>query len=352
MFEMADDSWRQQPRLMSAETLSATARRIADHVDDHRLARVEIILHGGEPLLAGAGYIDAVATELRGAIGTAVELQVQTNGTLLSDPMVDTLARHDIRVGVSLDGTRQANDRHRRYPSGRSSYDRVAASLGRLRERAPHLLAGILSTIDLRNDPVETYSALQDFEPPLVDYLLPHGNWTSPPPGRDPAMADAPYGHWLAEVFDHWYSLSPPGCQVRMFTEIIHLMLGGRARVETVGLSPVSLIVIDTDGTLEQVDTLRSAYAGAVETGLNVHTDDLNTAIVHPAIVARQRGRDGLSATCRNCALHPVCGGGLYAHRYRADSGFMNPSVFCPDLAYLIRHIHGRVSDDVARING
>ena len=26
----------------------------------------------------------------------------------------------------------------------------------------------------------------------------------------------------------------------------------------------------------------------------------------------------------------------------------MNPSVFCPDLAFLIRHIHRRVSGDVA----
>jgi len=156
---------------------------------------------------------------------------------------------------------------------------------------------------------------------------------------------------WPSEVFDHWYSLSPQRGQVRMFSEIIHAMLGGQAAVETIGLSPVSLIVIDADGTLEQVDTLRSAYRGAIETGLNVHTHDLNAAIMHPAIVARQRGRNGLSATCKSCALHPVCGGGLYAHRYRAGTGFMNPSVFCPDLSHLIRHIYHRVSNDVARLS-
>lgn len=335
---------------MSMSTVTAVARSIGDHVRQYDLPAVQVILHGGEPLLAGRDYIDGVASALRKAIDAAVDLRVQTNGTLLSDQMLDVLARNDIRVGVSLDGNQQANDRHRRYASGRGSYDTVARSLRRLRERAPHLLAGILCTVDLRDDPVETYEAFQEFKPPVVDFLLPHGNWDNPPPGRDPAAADAPYGVWLSAVFDHWYAISPQRCQVRMFSEIIHVMLGGQAAVETVGLAPVSLITIDSDGALEQVDTLRSAYAGAAGIGLNVHTHDLGAAITHPAITARQRGRDGLSQTCRKCSLHRVCGGGLYTHRYSAENGFMNPSIYCRDLSYLIRHIHRRVSDDVARL--
>ncbi|WP_442788667.1 hypothetical protein [Dactylosporangium sp. NBC_01737] len=33
------------------------------------------------------------------------------------------------------------------------------------------------------------------------------------------------------------------------------------------------------------------------------------------------------------------CGGGLFAHRYSADRGFDNPSVYCPDLMERIQHI-------------
>jgi len=351
MYEMADDSWRGQPLIMSAETISVTARRIADHVRDHRLSDIQVVLHGGEPLLTGPGYIDEAAAELRDVIDANVDLRVQTNGTLMSDSMLDVLIRHDIHIGVSLDGDQRANDEHRRYASGRSSHDRVARSLHKIRARAPHLLAGLLCTIDLRNDPVGTYQALMKLQPPLIDFLLPHGNWTNPPPGRRPSGTDAPYGRWLAAAFDHWYSLSPPGGRVRMFSEIIHAMLGGQAAVETLGLAPVRLIVVDADGTLEQVDTLRSAYAGAAGTGLSVYTHDLDTATRHPAIMARQRGRDGLSETCKACALHPVCGGGLYVHRYKVGSGFMNPSVYCPDLAFLIRHIHRRVSQDVGSMS-
>ena len=47
----------------------------------------------------------------------------------------------------------------------------------------------------------------------------------------------------------------------------------------------------------------------------------------------------GLSATCRHCPVVTSCGGGLYAHRYRSGSGFLNPSVYCADLKKIITHV-------------
>lgn len=350
MYELADDTWRDQPKRMSEETIKVTADRIAEHAAAHQLADVQVILHGGEPLLLGPGYVDTVATALRAATAARVDLRVQTNGTMLSDAMLDTLSQHDVKVGVSLDGAPSDNDRHRHYVNGRGSHTDVVRSLRRLQASAPQLFAGIICTIHLENDPVRTYDAIREFAPPLIDFQLPHGNWTTPPPGRDPGTTNAPYGKWLATVFDHWYGATPADSRVRMFSEIIHLMLGGQSHVETVGLTPAAFIVVNTDGALEQVDALRSAFNGAAGTGLSVHTHAFDVALAHPAIVARQLGADGLSPTCRKCALHHVCGGGLYAHRYRSGVGFDNPSVYCHDLAYLIRHIHRQVSGDVARL--
>ena len=335
---------------MSSATLRAAAARIAEHARAHELEDVQVVLHGGEPLLPGPGYVSMAATALRTATPTRVDLRVQTNGTLLTDPMIDVLAREEIRVGVSLDGGLGAHDLHRRYANGRGSYQAVAQSLSRLQERAPYLFAGVLCTIDLRNDPVEVYEAIQEFRPPSIDFLLPHGNWTTPPPGRDPDSADAPYGAWLARLFDHWYAISPRRSLIRMFDELMKLMLGGQSRTETVGLAPVGLIVVNTNGDLEQVDALRSAFNGAAQIGLNVHSHEFDDALMHESVVARQIGAEGLSPACRECDLHPVCGGGMYAHRYRAGAGFYNPSVYCRDLKFLIEHIHRRVSDDVARL--
>ena len=53
MYEMADQSWRDQPMRMSPQIADRTAIRIGEHARAHQLPAVSLILHGGEPLLAG-----------------------------------------------------------------------------------------------------------------------------------------------------------------------------------------------------------------------------------------------------------------------------------------------------------
>jgi uncharacterized protein len=83
------------------------------------------------------------------------------------------------------------------------------------------------------------------------------------------------------------------------------------------GLAPSSLAVIETDGSYEQVDSLKVAFEGAPATGLNVFAHALEVVAGHPGIVARQQGLDGLCRTCQQCPVVTSCGGGRYAHRYR-----------------------------------
>jgi uncharacterized protein len=131
---------------------------------------------------------------------------------------------------------------------------------------------------------------------------------------------------------------------------VLALILGGTSRSEQVGLSPVAVVVVETDGAIEQVDSLKSAYPGACDTGLNVLTDSLDAALGHPGVVARQIGTAALSATCLSCPSRDICGGGHYAHRYRAGRGFRNASVYCADMLELIRHIRTCVIADLERL--
>ena len=82
-------------------------------------------------------------------------------------------------------------------------------------------------------------------------------------------------------------------------------------------------------------------------TGLRVSTDPLDKALLLPGMVARQLGERALSAHRRACGIRQVCGGGVYAHRYRSGTGFANPSVYCPDLIPLIGHIRDTMQADL-----
>ncbi len=340
MYEMADQSWRDRPRRMSRDVAMITAMRIGEHARTHGVASIALILHGGEPLLAGRELISYLVTAVRDAVGSGitVDASVQTNAVGLDDSYLTLFDELGVRVGVSLDGGVEAHNRHRRFPSGRGSHTAVTAGLRRLtEERYRHLFSGLLCTIDLRSDPIATYDALVEFMPPKIDFLLPHGTWVSPPPGRVPGAAETPYADWLTTIFDTWYPA--PRTRIRLFEEIMQLILGGKSATEMVGLSPSRLVVIETDGSIEQADTLKVTYHSAPETGLHVTQDRLDAALLLPGIVARQLGARALSTECRACQVRRICGGGLYAHRYRTGTGFANPSVYCPDLMSLIIHI-------------
>lgn len=349
-----DHSWRRRPRTVPEATVRQTALRIAEHARTHRLREIRIDLHGGEPLLTGPGPLLAQAAAVRAALpdDCTGAFGVQTNGTLLTRNTIDTLGAAGFRIGLSLDGGTPGLNRRRLDHAGRPSWPAVSRAV-RLLHDHPDVFAGILCTIDITADPAEVYGSLCALEPPMLDFLLPHANWSSPPPataGRGPRPGPlepagrTPYGDWLCTVFDLWWD-GGRGPRVRVFTEILGLLLGRPSSSEAVGLSPVVALVVDTDGAIEQVDSLKSAYEGAAATGLDVFHHTFDQAMAHPGMAARQRGLDALAAQCRSCALVAVCGGGNYAHRYRADTGgFTNPSVYCADLERLIRHIAARLA--------
>ncbi|WP_240670646.1 FxsB family cyclophane-forming radical SAM/SPASM peptide maturase [Actinoplanes solisilvae] len=337
VYESADQGWRDQPRVMSSAVFTTACQNIAAHAE----SSVSLVLHGGEPLLVGAEHLDRLAGIATRVLGSRVRLGLQTNGLLFDPAIASVCERWGIRVAVSVDGDAAGHDRHRRFGDGRGSHSGVLRGISLLRSK-PDVYAGLLCTVDLSNDAVGTYEALLALEPPTVDFLLPHGNWNQPPPRRFESDPPA-YGQWLARIFDRWFDAPVRETGVRLFDDILALTLGGRGTSESVGLQPIRVAVIETDGSVEQVDTLKTAFAGATRVPLGGGGNPLDTALMSPPMVARQIGREALCDTCRSCAISEICGAGNYTHRYRAGSGFLNPSVYCPDLQFLIGHIRDRV---------
>ncbi|MFB7262229.1 FxsB family cyclophane-forming radical SAM/SPASM peptide maturase [Streptomyces nojiriensis] len=345
VYEMADQGWRDQPTAMTPATTARAAQRIAEHAAAHDLPRIDLVLHGGEPLLTAPARLAAPVDAVRAAVAeaaprTRVTATVQTNGTLLTRGRIAALAAAGIRVGVSLDGGLPAHNTRRVDHAGRPGFASAARGL-RLLARHPQSYAGVLCVVDLDHDPVETYESLLAFAPPSIGLLLPLANWSDPPPGHHPGRT--PYADWLLAVFERWWHDGVRRTRIRLFEEIIALLLGLPTTTETLGLTPAATAVIETDGSIEQADSLKSAYEGAAATGMTLDTHSFDQLLDHPGFAARQLGRDALAARCRACELVDVCGGGHYPHRYRAGEGFRRPSVYCADLQPLIRHIAAAV---------
>ncbi|WP_424214509.1 radical SAM/SPASM protein FxsBH, inactivated beta-hydroxylase extension form [Streptomyces sp. BI20] len=344
VYEHADQSWRTRPKVISPEIVALTAARLAEHARAHALPSVTVILHGGEPLLAGPDRLRLVCEEFTRALDgiAALDLRMHTNGLRLDRRFLDLFAEYGLKVGVSLDGDRAANDRHRRFADGRTSHPLVLAAVDLLRSPPyRHLYQGLLCTVDAANDPLAVVDALVALEPPRIDFLLPHATWEHPPPRPDGAPDT--YARWLLRAFDHWDRLGRP-VPVRIFDSLFSTLRGGPSLTESLGLTPTDLVVVETDGSLEQVDSLKSAYEGAAATGFHVREHPLDLVARHPGVRARQLGLDGVGPTCRTCPVVRSCGGGLYTHRYRPGNGFDNPSVYCADLRELVDGVAGRIA--------
>ena len=353
MYTMADQSWRLQPLRMSVRTVDSTVMRIAEHCGTNKLQQISVILHGGEPLLAGTGFLRMLTERLNATLPpfTSARLSLQTNGLRLTGSNLDLLDELGIQVAVSLDGRAADHNRHRKFRNQKGSHAAVASGIERLSGAAyRHLFRGLLSTINLENDPIATYDALTAFEPPAIDFLLPHRNWSDVSTEVRNEFIDTPYADWLLPVFYKWYSSPRQKTHIRIFEAIINLSLGGTTLVDGLGLDPLNVIVVNTDGEILHSDFLQSTYQDAARTGFHVNTHSFDRVGLSPSIAARQLGATGLSSTCRLCRFQKICGGGQFAHRYRPGYGFDSPSVYCADLSRLIGHIYRRLSADVAEI--
>jgi uncharacterized protein len=350
MYEAADQGWRDRPMAMAEATVAQVAVRVAEHAEAHDLDEVRMVLHGGEPLLAGVAKVTRAIEVIRAAVPsrTRVLFAVQTNGILLSADYLDLFVRHGVSVGVSLDGTRAGNDRHRRYASGRSSFEAVVNGIGLLRQPAFRAVyGGLLCTVDVRNDPVETYLGLLEHEPPVMDFLLPHGNWEFPPPELDPSGTVTRYADWLIAIFDRWYRAPHRETGIRLFESIISLLLGGASDTEAIGPGIPSVVTIESDGSIEGSDGLKVTAPGGGATGMTVFAHSFDEVLRHPAVAASRLGPAGLGAECRRCPIVEVCGGGLHAHRFSATDGFSRPSIYCRDLLKLVTYIRDQVRHDL-----
>jgi uncharacterized protein len=338
-----DQSWRKKPKMMSRETMDRLATRVAEYMREHRLASLQIIIHGGEPLLAGIDNVVYLVTTLRAAVpGRTLHFNIQTNGTLLTPAILDMCLEQSITIGISLDGNEAANAQ-RPFHNGRSSHGHVAAALELFKDaRYKPLLKGILCVINLRNDPVATYEYLLTFGAPSINFLLPLANWTNLPPLSYQATGVAHYAEWLLKLLIRW-ARTPREVSIPFFEQIIDLLLMEACGeefphalgIEALGPWVVGAIVIATDGSYELLDGYKTTKAGEVNTGLNVRDHTLTRALVEVLETTQERGIVMGAPECQECELYKICGGDLYLHRY-GSNGYANISVYCVDLTALI----------------
>lgn len=334
MYNMGDETYRDQPKVMSDAVVNALVAKCVEHCNAHGISQFTFALHGGEPLLAGLkkfeGFI-AHARERMGMGGIKVRFVVQTNGVLLDDVWCQSLKKAGVAVGISIDGPASIHDRKRVTHQGKGSYESVIAGF-RCAQKCG-LTPGLLTVIDPASNPSDAYDHFKALQPSRIDFLLPEGNHVQPPIGL--GATNTPYADWLLAVFERWWAEDAP-FSARLFEQIIGAVLGVPFRSDALGGQENELLVFETNGEIGPVDVLRAAVPGSSCTGINVLSHSLDEAFRNHSVSLYHSSHNNFCSQCRRCPINKICGGGYLSHRFALGTGFDNPSVYCRDLTTLI----------------
>ncbi|MDF2192588.1 radical SAM protein [Paraflavitalea sp. CAU 1676] len=338
MYNLEDSSYKKQPRFMSNDTMEVLCRKIATYSRQSGVKNVIIVFHGGEPLLVNPSFFTATKAlldeHLKGQ-GIYYSMTLQTNGTLLTEAWIDFLDKHEIDIGVTIDGTKDIHDQFRIYKSGKGSFDEIYRNLKMLSIKK----LGLITVLNPEEQAPDLYALYKDLKVGLVNTLLPlhtFETYKQEDEQKFIALLEGLYRLWK-EDHDQGKPL------LLFFYSILGLKAGIYEGHEQMGITKCGSLIVETNGDLETVDTLKSCKSGITASSINIHKNEIADIFMEENISLYYHSHQHLCTTCQQCDKRHICGGGYLPHRYSKVNGFNNPSVYCN----LIKHMIGLVEEDM-----
>lgn len=260
---------------------------------------VHINFFGGEPLLAFELIKECVAysEEKAKSYGKKMEFSVSTSALVLSEEIIDFVSQHNFSVSVSIDGTKYAHDKHRKFRNQNTSYDKVVAGFNRLAEKNEKILITATLTHHTISE-IEKYHELLDIGADNFRFKTVTG-MTS-----DLKLVDEDYdelaGRYekLAEMYLKDI-LEGKVYDFGDFTKWLH-RLNKKKPVHFNCTATEDYLNVDPNGEIY----ICHKYVGIPDGRLgNVY--QIDTPV-------KPLGFDAEIGKCKNCWAHNLCGGGCY----------------------------------------
>ncbi|MGN2368810.1 Cys-rich peptide radical SAM maturase CcpM [Clostridium cagae] len=123
---------------------------------------INIAFYGGEPLLEFDFIKECIEYAEKKADGKKVTFSMTTNGSLLTDKIVEFLYKYGVALTISLDGPKEIHDIHRKFNITKNgSFDNVINNINNIRKKFPEYLNNIHfnAVIDTQNN----FSCIDEF---------------------------------------------------------------------------------------------------------------------------------------------------------------------------------------------
>ncbi len=122
---------------MSFELFQKLIEMTKEYIIKNKISTLEILFHGGEPLLWGLEKYKKALKEIFNALNNQnlfLKVKIQTNATLLNKKWVSLFSKYHTYVSSSLDGPKEIHDLLRVDYEGKGTHTKVLKNLRMLKK--------------------------------------------------------------------------------------------------------------------------------------------------------------------------------------------------------------------------
>jgi uncharacterized protein len=323
---------------MSQQTLQTSLEKTAHYAEGHGFREIQILWHGGEPLLAGLGFFRAAMKILHG-LSTDLKFHhyLQTNSLLLDYDFCAFFRDHEFQIGISLDGPQDLHDSMRIGADGQGSHAAVLGKVRLLEEQG--VSVGFNATVTRRS---------LGQEKAIYRYFqgLGYGFRVNPMiPGRHPEtsapylLRPGEYGAFLCRLFDAWVNTERQRVTVSPLDLYLEAIVGGVAyECQQRRTCAGSHLGVKPSGDVVLCSRFETNPLG------NIHDREIQELLALPFCEDIRRRAEALS-DCHTCMHRPICHGGCPLNALVFCHDHMAKDPFCKDYQLIFARIHRALAD-------
>lgn len=312
--------------MMTEETLKNVIRKCVIPAE----GACTVAFQGGEPTLRGLPFFEKAVeyAEHFNRNGVRIDFALQTNGCGITEDWCRFFAGHHFLVGVSVDGTREIHDRHRRGRDGGPTFDRVLRSVGLLEKHRVDF--NILTVVhrEIAENIRGIYPAYRKRGWDYMQFITCLDPLGEPRGNRPYSLLPEAYGQFLMDLFDMWYADYRRGNApfIRQFENYVGICMGmAPESCEQRGICGVQYAV-EADGSVYPCDF----YALDQWKIGNFNQDRLSQMKERAEALGFLARSRNLPPQCRECKWQSLCRGGCFRSRLEAGETNTGLNYFCP----------------------
>lgn len=355
--------------VMSEQTLSNVVEQVM-YVNSFSEGKASFIWHGGEPLTMPLSFYEKAVefqrqhkTKKFGRIVNHdkdkkyVRLEefdnikngFQSNGSLLTDKIVEFCKKDHFDIGLSLDGPRELNDLTRQHMDGSGTFDRILEASRKA--RAAKIGGGVITILNKYN--IEKIEEMYNFFKAekinaKINPLIKSGNAAEN--YQELGITPTQYGKAMVKLFDLWFDDTETSIELDPFDEIMGNLLTGKTWGCNFSTScQEHFVSIGPQGDVYPC----GRFDGIKEFNLgNINNQPLLEMIGSEKRLGLLARTAEAFEDCSRCNYKGICNAGCMHNAYMASGDIMTKDFYCAGYKILFNHVGKRIKQEIKKAGG